>query len=81
MWNHNTHTTSRGYEQAENDKFDRFRRGLPPKTKGDYAFISHMIETHTPTYLMKMAGLLSQYQIASSRHFYPIILDYELYNS
>lgn len=34
-----------GYEQAENDKFDRFRRGLPPKTKGDYAFISHMIET------------------------------------
>lgn len=38
-----------GYEQAENDKFDRFRRGLPPKTKGDYAFISHMIETLKPT--------------------------------
>ena len=37
-----------GYEQAENDKFDRFRRGLPPKTKGDYAFISHMIETLKP---------------------------------
>ncbi|WP_335992519.1 type I restriction-modification system subunit M [Acinetobacter pittii] len=37
-----------GYEQAENDKFDRFRRGLPPKTKGDYVFISHMIETLKP---------------------------------
>lgn len=37
-----------GHEQAENDKFDRFRRGLPPKTKGDYAFISHMIETLKP---------------------------------
>lgn len=37
-----------GYEQAENDKFDRFRRGLPPKTKGNYAFISHMIETLKP---------------------------------
>lgn len=37
-----------GYDQAENDKFDRFRRGLPPKTKGDYAFISHMIETLKP---------------------------------
>ena len=37
-----------GYEQAENDKFDRFHRGLPPKTKGDYAFISHMIATLKP---------------------------------
>ena len=26
----------------------RFRRGLPPKTKGDYAFILHMIETMKP---------------------------------
>ncbi|MDI3451680.1 type I restriction-modification system subunit M [Acinetobacter sp. V89_4] len=38
-----------GYDVAENDKFDRFRRGVPPKTKGDYAFISHMIETLKPT--------------------------------
>ena len=38
-----------GHDQAENDKFDRFRRGVPPKTKGDYAFISHMIETLKPT--------------------------------
>lgn len=37
-----------GYEDAEHDKFGRFRRGLPPKTKGDYAFILHMIETLKP---------------------------------
>lgn len=37
-----------GYESAEKDKFGRFRRGLPPKTKGDYAFILHMIETLKP---------------------------------
>jgi len=34
-----------GHEEAENDKFGRFKRGIPPKTKGDYAFILHMIET------------------------------------
>lgn len=34
-----------GHEKAEGDKFSRFRRGIPPKTKGDYAFILHMIET------------------------------------
>jgi len=37
-----------GYKGAANDKFDRFHRGLPPKTKGIYAFISHMIETLKP---------------------------------
>ncbi|MGL4431697.1 MAG: type I restriction-modification system subunit M [Plesiomonas shigelloides] len=37
-----------GHEDAENDHFDRFRRGVPPKTKGDYAFISHMIATLKP---------------------------------
>ncbi|MGL5485011.1 MAG: type I restriction-modification system subunit M [Shewanella sp.] len=37
-----------GHEDAENDHFGRFRRGIPPKTKGDYAFISHMIETLKP---------------------------------
>jgi len=37
-----------GYNDVEDDKFSRFRRGLPPKTKGDYAFISHMIETLKP---------------------------------
>ncbi|WP_150120851.1 N-6 DNA methylase, partial [Sulfitobacter sp. HI0040] len=37
-----------GIETAENDRFARFRRGIPPKTKGDYAFILHMIETLKP---------------------------------
>ena len=37
-----------GHDQAENDPFHRFHRGVPPKTKGDYAFISHMIETLKP---------------------------------
>ncbi|WP_231890788.1 type I restriction-modification system subunit M [Methylomonas koyamae] len=37
-----------GYEEAQHDRFSRFRRGLPPKTKGDYAFILHMIETLKP---------------------------------
>jgi len=38
-----------GYDKAANDPFGRFNRGLPPKTKGDYAFISHMVETLKPT--------------------------------
>ncbi|MFM8740331.1 MAG: type I restriction-modification system subunit M [Cytophagales bacterium] len=29
----------------ETDKYSRFWRGVPPKSKGDWAFISHMIET------------------------------------
>lgn len=27
------------------DRYNRFWRGIPPKSKGDWAFISHMIET------------------------------------
>src|SRR5258708_18174464 len=34
-----------GAGEAEADKYPRFHRGIPPKSKGDYAFISHMIET------------------------------------
>jgi type I restriction enzyme M protein len=34
-----------GQENAETDPHKRFWRGTPPKTKGDFAFISHMIET------------------------------------
>jgi type I restriction enzyme M protein len=34
-----------GAENAKNDRYGRFWRGVPPKNKGDYAFISHMIET------------------------------------
>lgn len=37
-----------GHEDAASDHYGRFRRGVPPKTKGDYAFISHMIETLKP---------------------------------
>lgn len=37
-----------GFEGADTDKFSRFRRGVPPRTKGDYAFILHMIETMKP---------------------------------
>ena len=33
-----------GADHAENDRFHRFWRGIPPKSKGDYAFISHMVE-------------------------------------
>ena len=36
-----------GSEEASADPYNRFHRGLPPKTKGDFAFISHMIETIT----------------------------------
>lgn len=34
-----------GVEEAGADPFHRYHRGLPPKSKGDYAFITHMIET------------------------------------
>jgi type I restriction enzyme M protein len=37
-----------GYDSAAKDKIGRFRRGLPPQTKGDYAFVLHMIETLKP---------------------------------
>jgi type I restriction enzyme M protein len=33
-----------GAEHAATDPFGRFWRGIPPKSKGDYAFITHMIE-------------------------------------
>lgn len=34
-----------GAAEAAADKFNRFHRNVPPKSKADYAFISHMIET------------------------------------
>lgn len=37
-----------GHASAENDRYGRFRRGIPPRTKADYAFILHMIETMKP---------------------------------
>ena len=33
-----------GAEDANSDQYNRFWRGVPPKSKGDYAFITHMIE-------------------------------------
>lgn len=33
-----------GAEDAASDQFTRYWRGVPPKSKGDYAFITHMIE-------------------------------------
>ncbi len=34
-----------GAENAADDPFNRFARGIPPKSKGDWAFVLHMIET------------------------------------
>ncbi|WP_158824114.1 type I restriction-modification system subunit M [Granulicella sp. S156] len=33
-----------GAENAAKDQYNRFWRGVPPKSKGDYGFITHMIE-------------------------------------
>jgi type I restriction enzyme M protein len=33
-----------GAEGAEKDRYKRYHRGVPPKSVGDYAFISHMLE-------------------------------------
>jgi type I restriction enzyme M protein len=33
-----------GADEADSDQYNRFWRGVPPKSKGDWAFISHMIE-------------------------------------
>lgn len=34
-----------GADGAESDVYNRYWRGVPPKSKGDYAFISHMLES------------------------------------
>ncbi len=34
-----------GADFAANDPYNRFWRGIPPKSKGDWAFVTHMIET------------------------------------
>lgn len=34
-----------GHEIAEQDGFGRFRHGVAPKTRGDFAFVQHMIAT------------------------------------
>ncbi len=37
-----------GADHADKDRFNRFWRGVPPKSKGDYAFITHMVEIALP---------------------------------
>ena len=34
-----------GQDHAQHDPHKRFWRGIPPKNRGDYAFVTHMIET------------------------------------
>ncbi|MCA9867955.1 MAG: SAM-dependent DNA methyltransferase, partial [Anaerolineales bacterium] len=38
-----------GAERAAADRYGRYWRGTPPRSKGDYAFISHMIATMDAT--------------------------------
>ncbi len=38
-----------GIEHAESDGFRRFTHGVPPKSKGDFAFVQHMIATTNQT--------------------------------
>jgi type I restriction enzyme M protein len=35
--------TEWGYEAVQNDKHQRFTLGMPPKTRGDYAYLLHML--------------------------------------
>jgi type I restriction enzyme M protein len=44
-----------GRDEAEADGFGRFRYGIPPKTKGDLAFVQHMVATLNRT---GMAGVV-----------------------
>lgn len=37
-----------GESRAAKDIYNRFWRGIPPKSKGDWAFISHMLESAKP---------------------------------
>ncbi|MDD4454297.1 MAG: type I restriction-modification system subunit M [Candidatus Methanomethylophilaceae archaeon] len=37
-----------GFDFAGTDPYNRFWRGIPPKSTGDFAFITHMIESTVP---------------------------------
>ncbi len=43
-WNDTLKRGDREVDFASHDPHNRFWRGIPPKSKGDYAFITHMIE-------------------------------------
>lgn len=38
-----------GKEEVKDDKFNRFQYGLPPKNRGDFAFIQHMLKSLNET--------------------------------
>ncbi|WP_459871065.1 N-6 DNA methylase [Endothiovibrio diazotrophicus] len=40
--------SARAPSRPRGRSYGRFRHGLPPKTRGDYTFILHMIETLKP---------------------------------
>lgn len=48
-----------GHENAQIDGYQRFWRGVPPRTSADYAYISHMVETLAPD-VGRMAVLVPQ---------------------
>jgi type I restriction enzyme M protein len=47
-----------GHDEAERDIHRRYWRGVPPRAAGDYAFISHMVETLKPK-TGRMAAVVS----------------------
>ena len=47
-WGEPTEKGRETEKNAENDEYKRFHRGVPPTSKGDWAFISHMIESMLP---------------------------------
>lgn len=51
-----------GREVAERDPFQRFRFGIPPNSRGDYAFLQHMISVLSPR--GRMAALVPQAALA-----------------
>jgi type I restriction enzyme M protein len=47
-----------GHETAEADVHNRYWRGVPPRMAGDYAFLTHMVETMHPK-MGRMAAVVS----------------------
>jgi type I restriction enzyme M protein len=48
-----------GRAVAENDRYNRFFRGIPPRSRGDYAFITHMVEvTYTDPHQNGRVGVI-----------------------
>lgn len=47
-WGAPTEKNDETVKKAENDDYKRFHRGVPPASRGDWAFVSHMIESLLP---------------------------------